>query len=227
MKFLVYGLVALSLLVMGTPAMAKVEVTGDAYLNYSSMYLWRGFNLSDSNPVLQGGMDLSFSGLTISYWSNYQIDGTEMDETDLTVDYSYKASDLVTLNVGNILYSITGPDTSEVYAGVSLDTFLSPSLTVYYDYDLFDGDVYVAGSIGHSFDLQDNLTVNLGALVSYVDNDSYSDLHNAELSAGLDYKVNDQITLSPAVVFSTPLSDKADDVIDQEFMGGLTLNLSF
>lgn len=227
MKFLSHGLVVLVLLAMVTPALAEVKVTGDAYVNYSSMYLWRGFDLSNGDPVAQGGMDLSFKGLTLSYWSNYNLKNSQLDETDITVDYSYAPSDLVTLNVGNILYSVSGSDTSEVYAGVSLNTLLSPSLTAYYDYDQFSGDVYVAASIGHSFELQKGLSLNLGALASYVDNDDYSNLHNAEFSAGLDYAVTDQISLSPSVVYSTPLSDDADNAIDDEFLAGLTLTLSF
>jgi len=118
-------------------------------------------------------------------------------------------------------------DVSEIYAGVSLNTLLSPALKVYYDYD--NEATYVAASIGHSLDLKEGLTLNLGALVSYVDNDAYNDLHNAELSAGLDYALTDQITLSPAVIYSTPLSNDAEDLagLDDEFMGGLTLTLSF
>ena len=229
MKFLKHGLVVLVLLVLVTPAMAAVEVTGDAYVNYSSMYLWRGFDLSDSKSVIQGGMDLSAKGVTLSYWSNYNLDVSDLDETDFIVDYTFDASELVSVSVGHILYSLNGDDTSEVYAGIALNTLLSPSLTIYYDYDAFAGDVFVAGSIGHSLDLQEGLSLSLGLLVSYADNDSYSDFHNAELSAGLDFAVTDQISISPSVIYSTPLSDDAEDLagLDDEFMGGVTLTLSF
>jgi len=229
MKYLVHGLIILALLVLVTPAMAAVEVTGDTYINYSSMYLWRGFDLSDSKPVVQGGMDLSFKGLTLSYWSNYNLDVSDLDETDIVVDYSFDASELVSLSVGHILYSLNGDDTSEVYAGIALNTLLSPSFTIYYDYDAFAGDVFVTGSIGHDIDLQEGLTLSLGALVSYADNDGYSDFHNAELSAGLDYALTDQISINPSVIYSTPLSDDAEDIggLDDEFMGGVTLTLSF
>ena len=47
MKVLSHLLVALILLVLAAPAMAAVEVEGAVYLNTSSMYLWRGFDLSD------------------------------------------------------------------------------------------------------------------------------------------------------------------------------------
>lgn len=228
MKFLSHGIVALLLLVLGTPAMAAIEVEGDAYVNFSSMYLWRGYDLSSGDSVMQGGMDLSFKGLTLSYWSNYNLDSSTLDETDIVVDYSFDASELVSISLGHILYSVQGADdTSEVYAGVTLNTLLEPTLTAYYDYDEFSGDVFVTAAIGHSIDLQENLSLSIGALASYSDNDVYNALHNAEFSAGLDYTVIEQVTLSPAMVFSTPISDDADDVIDDEFMAGLTLAISF
>lgn len=228
MKYLTHGIVALLLFVLVTPAMAAIEVEGDAYVNYSSMYLWRGADLSSGDPVMQGGMDISFKGLTLSYWSDYNLDSSTLDETDIVVDYSVDVSELVSISLGHILYSIQGADdSSEVYAGVSFATLLEPSLTAYYDYDEYAGDVFVTASIGHSFDLQEGLSLNLGALASYSDNETYSDLHNAEFSAGIDYTVIEQVTLSPSMVFSTPISDDADDVLDDEFMAGLTLTLSF
>ena len=227
MKFLTRGLMVLVFLALVSPAFAAIEVEGDTYINYSSMYLWRGFDLSDGDPVMQGGMDLSFKGLTLSYWSNYNLDDSELDETDLVIDYSFDLSELVSLSVGNILYSINGDDTSEVYAGISLNTILEPAFTIYYDYDQFDGDIYASASIGHSLDIKDGLSLSLGALASYIDADGYDALHNAEFSAALDYAFNEQVSLSPAVIFSTPISDDADDVIDDEMMAGLTLTLSF
>ncbi len=227
MKVLTHALIALALLIMATPAIATIEVEGDAYINYSSMYLWRGFDLSNADSVVQGGMDVSFKGLTLSYWSNYQIEDTEMDETDFVIDYSFTVADIVGISVGHILYSLNGDDTGEVYAGVSLDTILAPTLTVYYDYDQFDGDAFTTFSIGHSFDLAENLSLSLGALASYADNDDYSDLHNAEFSAALDYAVTEQISITPSIIASTPISNDAEDVLDDEVMGSLALTITF
>jgi uncharacterized protein (TIGR02001 family) len=222
-------IVALVLFVISTlPAVAAIEVEGDAYLSYNSMYLWRGADLSSGDAVMQGGMDLSFKGLTLSYWSNYSLENSTLDETDIVLDYTFAAGELVNISLGHILYSVQGyDDTSEVYAGVSLNSILEPALTVYYDYDEAAGDIFVTASVGHSIELSNDLSLSLGALASYKDSDSYSELHNAEFSAGLDYAVTEQIALSPAVIFSTPLSDEAEADIEDEFMAGLTLTLSF
>ena len=53
-------------------ASAAIEVEGDAYVGYYDKYLWRGFDLSGGTPVVQGGVDLSAKGFTLSYWTNIQ-----------------------------------------------------------------------------------------------------------------------------------------------------------
>ncbi len=90
-------------------------------------------------------------GFTVSWWGNFSENTGEMNEVDLTLDYSMDVNDMISLSVGNILYDVDGAaDTNELYAGVSLNTLLSPSLTVYYDYDEFDGNIYTVASIGHT-----------------------------------------------------------------------------
>jgi len=210
------------------PASAAIEVEGDAYLGVNSMYLWRGADLSNGDAVMQGGMDVSFKGFTLSYWSNYNLDLTELDETDIVVDYSTDLSESLSLSVGHILYAVeNASDTSEVYVGLGLKSLLEPTLTVYYDYDEFAGDVFVTAAVGHSLSLGEGIDLGLGALVSYADNDAYSELHNYELSAGIDYALSEQLTLSPSVIFSSPISDEADLAIDDEFVAGLSLSLGF
>lgn len=227
MSMSLLGLVLLGLVMVSTAA-AEIEVSGDAYVNVSSMYLWRGFDLSDGDAVSQAGTDISFKGFTLSFWSNYNIDDTKLDETDITLDYSFDLSDLFSVSLGHILYAVDGAETTgELYTGVTLNTLLEPTVTVYYDYDEFAGDIFVTASVGHTFAVVDKLDLSVGALASYYDNDDYNELHNAEFSAGIDYALTDQLSLGAAGIFSTPLSSEADDAIDDEFMGGLTLTLSF
>lgn len=203
-----------------------VEVSGDAYVGVGSMYLWRGADLSAGEAVVQSGVDISVKGLTFSYWSNYNQDNG-LDETDIVIDYTADLSELVSVSVGNILYSVEGSDTNEVYMGLGFNALLAPALTVYYDTDALAGDLFVTVAISHSLDLQEGLGLTLGGLISYIDTDAFSNLHNFELSGSLDYVINKNLSLSPGVIYSTPISDDSDTVIDSEFMGGLTLTLSF
>lgn len=229
-------------------ASAAIEVSGDAYVSVNSMYLWRGFNLSeDDHFVVQPGTDLSVGGFTLSWWGNMSENTGELNEVDLTLDYSFNLNDLVSVSVGNIMYdvdnlpvdaeAVTKGTTNELYLGVGLNTVLSPALTVYYDYDEFEGNLFTVLSVGHTIELAEKIALNLGASGSYFAVDENftgtgSDenfLHNAELSVGLDYALNDQVTISPLVLFSTPLSNDAEDItgIDDEIMAGVTFALNF
>lgn len=246
MKKLVFLLVAAAL-TFGTvsSALAEAEVSGGAYVGVFDKYLWRGADLSGSKPVAQGGVDLSVGGFTLSYWSNFQLrnaldDGYrsgELNETDITLDYSFDANNLLSVSVGNILYAVEdAEDTNELYLGVTLNTLLSPSLTVYYDWDEFSGTIFTVAAIGHDFALVDKLALSLGASASYymVDSDftgakSENFLHNAELSASLNYALTKQLSISPSILMSVPLSDDAEDItgIDDEIVSGLSLVFSF
>lgn len=230
--------------VSATASLAAIEVEGDAYIGMFDKYLWRGYDLSGSEGVVQGGVDLTYKGFTLSYWTNVQaFDDTEENpifeageatETDITLDYSFDLGELVSMSVGNIFYSLEGlKDTNELYVGATLNTILEPSVTVYYDYDECEEDgLFFAGSVGHGFDLAEGLSLSLGALVSYNQKSdyavgNYSAWHNYELSAGVDFAVNDNISISPSFLYSAPISDQAKDAIDYETLTGVSVTFAF
>lgn len=240
MKKLMIALIAVLVMGAASPALA-VEASADAYLGIHNMYLWRGFDLSpDADFVVQPGMDVSLEAgpgsLTFSYWSNYDEDSGEMNETDVVIDYSFDIGEYVSLSLGNIFYSLEGlKDTSELYLALGANVLLSPTVTIYLDYDEADEDgLFYTLSIGHSFDLAEGLSLSLGALASYNGESDYavgdySDFHNAELSAGLDYALTEQFSAGVAATFSTPLSDDAEDIagLDDEFLIGATITFAF
>ncbi|PLY03811.1 MAG: hypothetical protein C0623_00220 [Desulfuromonas sp.] len=158
MKKLVLAVMAL--MVFAAPA-AAVEVEGDVYAGVYDEYVWRGLKLSGSQPVLQAGMDMSFNGFTVSYWTNTQLSSSsqglidtegdgindanvlghdEVTETDIVLDYSFDVNDMLSISVGDIYYNFNVPgNTHELYVGASLNTILAPSLTIYYDYQAAKG----------------------------------------------------------------------------------------
>ncbi len=97
---------------VATVAVAEVKVSGDVYVSPASKYVWRGFDLSNSRGVVQGGVDVSYKDFTVSYWSNEQmvsgptLKAGEVTETDITLNYTYKPVELLSLNVGNIYYNL-------------------------------------------------------------------------------------------------------------------------
>lgn len=227
-------LIAAGMLFAGaTSALAEIKVSGDAYVGVFDKYLWRGWDLSGSTPVAQGGMDLSFSGLTLSYWTNAQLktdegfEGGDANETDITVNYALPLGELVTLNGGNIYYTLDGlNDTNELYLGATLNTLLAPTVKAYYDWDEFRDDRFYTLSIGHSLPLG-KVTLSAGALASYNHADNAHVPWNAELSAKADVAITDQIKVTPSFLYSSPLSDDAQAAIDTEMASGLTLTLTF
>ncbi len=242
-KMVIVGLVMiLATLVVSSPAMAAIEVEGDAYVGVYDKYLWRGFDLSGSMPVAQGGVDLTSGNYTLSYWTNVQLSSDngeglksgEATENDFILDYSRDLNDLISISVGDIYYMLDGiDDTHELYLTVGLSTILEPSLSVYYDWDEADENgLYYTASIGHSFDLMEKLGLSLGALVGYNDKSdyavgNYSDWHNYELSVGADYALTDQLSISPSFLFSEGLSDEAKEVIESEMMAGVAVTFTF
>ena len=244
MKKVVSVLIVLVLaaLVVSAPVMAAIEVEGDVYAGVYDKYLWRGFDLSGSEPVAQGGVDLTSGKYTLSYWTNIQLSSDsgegyksgEATENDLIIDYSRDITDLVSISVGNIYYMLDSlDDTNELYLSVGLSTILEPSLTVYYDWDeAQENGLYYTASIGHSFDLMENLSMSLGALVGYNEESDYavgdySDWHNYELSASAEYAITDQLSVSPSFLYSSGISDDAKTAIDTEMVGGLTATFTF
>lgn len=59
-------------------------------------------------------------------------------------------------SVGLIHYDFpvngSADDTTEIYAGLSLDVPASPSVTFYYDVDEVKGGTYISFGVGHSFE---------------------------------------------------------------------------
>jgi len=63
-KLIVIGLfLTLALVAVSTPALAAIEVEGDAYVGYYDKYLWRGFRPEWWNPCCARWGGLECQGL--------------------------------------------------------------------------------------------------------------------------------------------------------------------
>jgi len=251
MKKLVKVIILAVVLVAGVSSYAAaVEASGDVYAGVYSQYLWRGIDFSGNLPVIQGGTDISLGKFTVSYWTNMQLvteeefaefgQSGEITETDLVLDYSTDLSDLVSLSVGNITYTFNAadalPTTNELYVSTTFNTLLSPSLTVYWDWDEAQKDnvegLFFTAAIGHTIELMDKAALNLGALISYNKENfgvalPYSDFHNYELSASIDFTPMENLTVTPSLLFSEALSDDAKDALESHLVSGLNVSYAF
>jgi len=221
----------------------ETQISGFASVDLMSNYVWRGQKLSNS-WVIQPSVGITYGGFGTNLWANYDTDLNEHTETDLTLDYNFSV-DKFSFDAGYIYYALDGTDdTQELYLSVGYDLLLSPTLTIYYDFDEGNG-AFIVASIGHSFDLGKNIPLEVGASASYninnkvmgfdEDGDDFSNFYNAELSSSVSISITKALSVTPKIAYSFPLSNDAKEAIssisddgDKDiFYGGINLTLSF
>lgn len=215
-------------LVLGTAgiALAEAEFEGDASIGVYNKYIWRGYDLGgEADFLVQPEVNLSMAGFSLGVWGNYNEATEKLDEIDLSLEYSHDFNETVSARIGHIYYSVAdSDDTSEIYAGVTLALPVDVDLDVYYDYDAAETWFATLG-VSKTVELTEGLGLNLGAAAGYFDFDY---LNQGELCASLDYAATETFTVTPAFLFSTPLSqDAKDEGVDDETVASLTLTYSF
>ena len=172
-----------------TPPAAKAEeappaVTGTGTLGVFNKYIFRGYELSRRSVVVEPSLTASYQGFSATFWGNIDSrengtqnftpdtpKGTSFDETDLTLSYTY-AIQKWSLTGGWIYYGTRyAPETQEAFGTVAYDMFLKPSLSIYRDIEKYPG-TYFNLSIGHSFAVYKEVTLDLGASAGYEWGDS-------------------------------------------------------
>ncbi len=229
----------------------ETKTSGSASVDLMSNYVWRGQKLSNS-WVVQPSVAINYGVFGANIWANYDSDSKidegdghgEFTETDITLSYT-RSMDKWTFGTGYIYYALNNAnDTQEVYLSVSYDTFLKPTLTIYYDFDEGNG-AFITASIGHTVEVLKDINWNFGALASYninnkvmglnKDGEDFSNFYNAEASISLNIPVWKAITITPKLAYSIPLSSDAKEAIksisddgDRYILyGGINLSLSF
>lgn len=253
---LLFGFLA-GVLMVSSAAAADDKPEFEGSVSLYSQYVWRGFELSRDSLVIQPSMTLSYKGVSVNVWQNIDTDpwstsgsgsSDNLNETDITFAYGWEFGKWST-ELGYIWYALDQAyDSHEIYLSASYDTVLSPSLTIYREFGHYPG-TYITLGLSHSVPLRGNLSLDLGAELSYLDSDDegayadpgdpddeYSAFHTVLLSAAIPVPVNKYVTISPELYVSLPLSDDASDLISDTGMhqgrevnvfGGVTLSLSF
>lgn len=229
--------------------------TGELNVALLSKYVWRGYELSKDSLVIQPSLTASYKGFGFNLWGNldsdqdmalFDTEGNNWNETDMTLSYDNTVG-MMNYSIGYIYYALDGTDdTQEIYGSIDIDTILTPTLSIYRDFDEFPG-WYATLGVSHSFQLSEKISLDLGAHVSYlvVDNAStiadpndptseYSDFHDGLISASISIPITDYLTVSPELYYSFALGSDASDVIkaasasdDDDFIyGGVTLSMS-
>lgn len=227
-------------------------------LGVFSQYIWRGFELSHNSVVIQPSVTLGYKGFSFNAWGNLDTDykttaddgsesgKTKYNETDLTFAYE-KDLGPVTLNGGFIYYALDGTqDSQELFVSATLNTILSPTLSVYREIAHVPA-WYVSLGISHSQEIVEKITLDLAASAGYYYSDDsdfseindpetrYRTLHNGLISAGLTIPFGEYVSVKPMIAYSFPLSGTADDYIKATSIsdhssfvyGGVTLSVAF
>jgi hypothetical protein len=230
--------------------------TADLSVSALSKYVWRGFELSKDSLVLQPSMTVGYKGFSFNLWGNLDTDehdflggvdenSSSWNETDMTIAYNGSCS-FADYGIGLIYYAVDGyQDTQEIFVSVGLKTLLTPTLTMYRDYDAEPG-VYLSLGISHSFAVTADLSLDLGAQIGYLAtedantiNDTtyseqvrdangdwqptgepYREFHDGKLSASMTFPLGDYFSLTPELYYSFPLSSKAKDLIESKSATG-------
>ena len=202
-------LLALAVLTAGVSAQAQTAVAAQssalsvtADISYVSEYVFRGNSLAGDS--IQPSVKATYGDFYASVWNSNDLNSDGVNETDLTAGYGYKLSDSIKLDVGVIRYLYEGQsadDVTEFYVGASVDTLLKPSFYAYYAEEGVNAGVatYTA-SIGHSVALSViGSSLDLSALVGFVNAYDDEEYVYGVISAAIPYKLSENATLTVGV----------------------------
>jgi hypothetical protein len=228
--------------------------TADITVAALSQYIWRGYELSRNSIVVQPSATISYKDFSANVWGNLDtrpyFAGTgdtnypsTWNETDLALSYT-KNLGLVNLGVGYIYYALGSlnkdapdrADAQEIFATVSLNTILSPTLTAYKEIDHYRNWYFLLG-VSHAFEFNKMVSLKLAASASYLlstyadaslfnagacyggypkfdgnsqaTNDKFSNFHDGTVTVSLPIKATAYITITPTISYVFPLSDDA------------------
>lgn len=220
---------------------AEEAVTGEAAVSILSAYIWRGQELSRHSAVLQPSATIAYKGFSANVWGNLDTrpyaSGDESyasnyTETDVTLSYSHSFG-IVSVGGGYIYYGLAGSaangtdllDSQELFITASVDTILTPTLTVYKEIDHYH-QWYATLGISHLFKLHEKVGLKLAGQVSYLksedestyakyDSDSlatsdkFNNFHDGMLTVSVPVSVTKHLTVTPLVSYVFPLSEDA------------------
>ena len=228
----------------------EAKPTAALDVSFLSQYMWRGIDLSKDSIVIQPSMTMGYNGASVNLWGNFDTDnaaydGAKYNETDVTLSYAM-TFDMVSVTANYAYYAVDAvEDGQEVYMSATLNTLLSPTVTIYRDIAHTPSWYFVAG-VSHSLPLFDKTTLTLGATASYYysddtaltevgSSDEYRNLHSGVVSATVNIPVNSFLTVKPTLSYSFPLSSAAEDYIEAASLsdksnfvyGGVIVSVAF
>jgi hypothetical protein len=191
-----------------------------------SRYIWRGFDLlPDNHAAIQPSLnaDLGKSGFSLAVWCSFALAQRDVfkysDEIDLTLSYAFKMPKGWELSAGFTNYGywfannfkFKDNTSLEVYATAArTDLPLSPTFSVYYDFNL-GGGLYATLGGSHRLKVNEKVSVDLGGLIGfnsrqYIDKTGFSDI---DFYAKIPLTMG-KLTLTPSLNVMIPLLEEVN-----------------
>lgn len=226
------ALFALVPAIAGDHAAAGGDLGAEVSVGYDTDYIFRGANLGQD--LLWSDVNVSTSlsdglGLNIGAWYANPTDAGD-DELDI---YAGVSTDLggMSLDLGTTYYyypGATGSNTLEFGAalGTSVGAF-DVSLGIYHDIDT--ENTYVELGAGTSFDLTDNISLDLGASIGNNQDEviggQADGLTAVTITVGAPIGLTDNASLTPYLGINAGLDDNQD--AGDEIFSGISLSVGF
>ena len=228
--------------------------TGDFTVAAISQYIWRGYEMSRHSIVVQPATTIGYKGFSAGLWGNLDMRpyfagatdtnyASSWNETDFTISYSKKLG-IFNLGAGYIYYSLGAlnkdapdrADAQEIFASVSLNTLLAPTITAYKEIDHYRNWYFLLG-ISHTHDFTKRVSLKIAATASYLlstyadaslfnagagyggyprfnsdaaaTDDKFNNFHDGTVTLSLPVKAAGQLMVTPSIAYVFPLSDDA------------------
>ncbi|NCC50623.1 MAG: hypothetical protein EOM20_05340 [Spartobacteria bacterium] len=264
------GILMSTLVVLAILSATGSAVANDVTADIMSAYVWRGQVLNNEAVLQPAFTLEAPIGFYLNTWANVDMtdkfdNSWEFTEVDLTVGYVIPMPEdsIIGIEIGAVefLFPKEGDwsaevpedethadvetkghdaDTRELFAVLSLDTILSPSLAVNYDCDAVNG-WYINASVAQGFELAEGLDAEIGASIGWASdryNNAYFGVDDAKfndcnIGASLAYAVTEEVSVGATVAYTflldSKIKDGAKEIYDDKdlFYGGLNLAYAF
>ena len=214
----------------------ETEVSFD--LSWASAYVWRGITFTDGAVFQPSFTSAHHKGLSLNVWGNLDVDDSndlsgDFQEIDLTLSYALPIESSWAVEVGYIEYLFpngVGEGTREVFTTLAWEGAVTPSVSLYYDFDEVDDlyanfalayartfgafDLEIAASAGHA---GDDFALSAGG--------AEGGLFDGHLSLTLGYSTG-RYSLAAFVAYTDTLDDAALPDQDVGAYGGFSVSFS-
>lgn len=203
------------------------ELESSINIGFESEYVFRGVELAGNS--IQASYNGSYGDGYFGVWLNEPTDSAFESEIDFYGGFNYAIDATFIADFGITLYhypdAVGDSETTEIYTGLSMDRILTPSLYLYYDFDL--EALTVEGSLSHSIELDEKSSIDFAATGGYVDEPAGDKYLYYNLTADYVYTLTDYLAASAGVRAGGNDDHRGPGGKEHNLWGGLILSGSF